>query len=120
MLSLVVGCAPTHPAVSEPRTVTAAQMHFIDLPHFNYPVGARRAGETGRALVRILIDATGRPANVSLLRSSGNPALDEEALSSMRKARFKPYVEDGVAQPVWIVFPVQFILTGQMPPAYRS
>lgn len=107
--------APTAPATAPaastaPRTVAASQVQYIDPPSPSYPVRSRRAGETGQAMVRVLIDTGGRATQVGLQKSTGHQALDDEALSAVRKARFRPYVEGGVAQPVWVLIPINFVL----------
>ena len=42
--------------------------------------------------------------------SSGYPALDESALAAVRAAKFRPYVEAGQAQPVWVTISIRFKL----------
>ena len=74
------------------------------------PASSRRAGEKGTVTLKVLIDATGRPAEVTLQASSGFPALDQSAVSAVRAARFRPYAEGGVAQPVWVLIPINFVL----------
>jgi len=97
-------------ASTAPRTVSASQVQYIDPPSPSYPVRSRRAGETGQALVRVLIDTGGRATQVGVQKSTGHPALDDEALSAVRKARFRPYIEGGIAQPVWVLIPINFVL----------
>ena len=79
-------------------------------PNPIYPTRSRKAGEQGNIMVRVLIDATGRPAQVSLQTSSGYRALDESALSAVRAAQFRPYAEGGLAQAVWVLVPINFVL----------
>ena len=99
---------PAQPAA--PKTVPASQVAYLDPPNPIYPVRARRAGQKGTVTLRVLIDVTGRPAQVSLQRSSGHEALDEAALSAVRAARFRPYAEGGIAQAVWVLVPINFVL----------
>jgi len=73
-----------------------------------YPVASRRLREAGQVQVKVLVDAQGLPRQLLLLRSSGFPRLDESALATVRATRFKPYTEDGVAQPFWVVMPLIF------------
>jgi len=61
-------------------------------------------------MLRVLVDASGRPAQVALAQSSGHPALDESALSAVRAASFRPFSEGGVPQPVWVNVPIDFVL----------
>jgi len=66
-----------------------------------YPYAARRAGLSGRVLVRFLIDEKGAPVEVELLRSSGVPILDEEAVATIRRGSYPRF---GGPLPVWIRF----------------
>ena len=99
---------PAQPAA--PRTVAASQVAYLDPPNPIYPARAKRAGQKGTVVLRVLIDVTGRPAQVSVQRSSGHEALDEAALSAVRAARFRPYAEGGMAQTVWVLVPINFVL----------
>ncbi len=79
-------------------------------PNPVYPARSRRAGEQGTATVRVLVDVAGRPSQVSLQASSGHAALDEAAISAVRAAQFRPYSEGGLAQAVWVLVPIRFVL----------
>ena len=100
--------APRAPAA--PRTVQASQLGYLLAPSPVYPARSRRAGEQGTATVRVLVDITGRPSQVSLQSSSGHSALDEAAISAVRAAQFRPYSEGGLAQAVWVLVPIRFVL----------
>ena len=97
-------------APAGPRTVQASQLGWLVQPSPAYPARARRAGEQGTATIRVLVDVTGRPAQVSLATSSGHADLDQAALSAVRAAQFRPYVEGGLAQAVWVHVPIKFVL----------
>ena len=56
----------------------------------NYPDASRRRGEEGVVRVELLVDPTGRVAEVRILESSGFSALDAAALQSLREWRFRP------------------------------
>jgi protein TonB len=99
---------PAAPAA--PRTVSMSQVAYVNPPNAIYPTRSRRAGEQGRVLLRVLVDVSGRPAQVALAKSSGHAALDESALSAVRAASFRPYAEGGVPQPVWVNVPIDFVL----------
>jgi periplasmic protein TonB len=100
--------APAAPAA--PKTVSASQLGYLVPPNPIYPARARKAGEQGSAVVRVLVDVTGRPAQVSLQTSSGHPELDQSAISAVRAAQFRPYAEGGLAQAVWVLVPINFVL----------
>jgi protein TonB len=100
--------APAAPTA--PKTVAVSQLGYLVPPNPIYPARARKAGEQGSAVVRVLVDVTGRPAQVSLQTSSGHPELDQSALSAVRAAQFRPYAEGGLAQAVWVLVPINFVL----------
>lgn len=100
--------APTQPP--GPKTVSSSQVSFLVKPSPVYPAHSRRVNEQGVATVRVLIDATGRPTQVSLQSSSGHAALDQSALSAVKAAQFRPYIEGGIPQSVWVLVPINFVL----------
>lgn len=51
-----------------------------------YPLMARRMNLEGVSHVRFAIDASGQPQGLALKSSSGSSVLDEEALSTIRRA----------------------------------
>ena len=101
---------PVPAAPAAPRTVQASQLGYLVAPNPVYPTRSRRAGEQGTTIIRVLVDVAGRPSQVSLQTSSGHTALDESALSAVRQAQFRPYAERGVAQAVWVLVPIKFVL----------
>ena len=100
--------APAAPAA--PKTVSASQLGYVVPPNPIYPARSRKAGEQGNVMIRVLIDVTGRPAQVSLQTSSGHPELDQSALSAVRAAQFRPSAEGGLTQAVWVLVPINFVL----------
>ena len=93
-----------------PKVVTDAQVGYLTRPSPIYPMRSKRAGDQGTVMVRVLVDATGRPSQVALQKSSGHPDLDESALSALRAARFRPFMDAGTAQAVWVICPIGFAL----------
>jgi len=95
---------------SVPKVVDASQVSFLVRPSPIYPARSRRNNEQGVVMVHVLVDAAGRPSQVSLAASSGFQALDESALSAVRAAQFRPHVEGGVAQSISVNVPIKFVL----------
>ena len=57
-----------------------------------YPLLARKMGQQGRVFVRFSINEKGEPQGLELKQSSTFPALDEEALATIRRgAPYPPY-----------------------------
>ena len=60
-----------------------------------YPPASRRAGEEGVGVFRVLVDASGHPQDVSVVTSTGHPALDSAALIAIKKWAFTPAMQAG-------------------------
>lgn len=93
-----------------PRTVSIREVQYLRAPSPIYPRAAERRGESGEVLLRVLIGTDGQPAQVIVTRSSGYEALDRAAIQAMKAAQFKPYLDNGVAQTVWVQTPIAFHL----------
>ncbi|NML16323.1 energy transducer TonB [Azohydromonas caseinilytica] len=102
---------PAPPAAPpQPKTISISAVQYLTPPVLNYPPAARRAGESGRVNVRVLVDAQGLPQQMQIARSSGFPRLDEAALATVRATRFKPYMENGQPHAFWVLMPLIFEL----------
>ena len=71
-----------------PRPGIADGPHLAGALSPLYPAGARRRGEEGVVLVRVLVAPTGRASLAEIVSSSGYPALDQAAVSAARGAQF--------------------------------
>lgn len=100
---------PSRPAPPE-RQVSISGVAYLAPPVLEYPLAARRRREEGAVHVRVRVDAGGRPDQAAVIRSSGHATLDQAALAAVRATRFKPYTEDGVPRPFWVVMPLVFEL----------
>ena len=90
------------------RQVAITEVSYLTPPVLLYPRTARRLREEGLVQVRVRVDEQGRPERYVIVRSSGHAQLDEAALETVRATRFRPYAENGVAQPFWVVMPLLF------------
>lgn len=99
--------APAEPA-PPPRMIPASAVQYLEPPVLVYPRLSERNGERGRVMVRVFIDTLGLPQNVQVGQSSGFARLDDAAVSAVRKARFKPYTENGQPAAGWAVVPANF------------
>lgn len=80
---------------------------YLVQPQVVYPDSA--AGATGTTLVRALINVNGTVDEVTVISKSGNAQLDRAALQAVKKAKFRPYRENGVAQAVYTKIPIAFV-----------
>lgn len=102
-----VASAPAAPAApAGPRVISAVE--YIRAPQPVYPSASRRMGEQGVVTLRVLVNEKGYAEQASIQKSSGSSNLDEAGRAAVMRALFKPYVEDGKAQPVYVVVPINF------------
>jgi protein TonB len=76
-----------------------------------YPLVARRLGKEGLVVLEVLVAPDGRPTDVRVVQSTGFPALDESALSTVRERwRFVPARRHGVGVESRVTVPIRFRL----------
>lgn len=107
--------APAHPAAApqpaaERAPMTISSVEYLHPPKPDYPISAKRAGEQGKVIVRVLVDDKGQPERADIRESAGYPKLDEAARQAVLRASFKPHLEDGRAVPVYVLVPINFNL----------
>jgi protein TonB len=73
-----------------------------------YPRAARALRQSGLVVLRVLIDAQGRASDVKVEKSSGSVLLDDAAADAVRKAIFKPYLEDDEPRAAYALVPIEF------------
>ena len=101
--------APAPPA-PPPRMIPPSAVQYLEPPVPVYPRASRRAGESGRVVLRVFIDEAGLPRQLLVQTSSGYTRLDEAARDAVAKARFKPYSDDGRPVAGWALIPLSFDL----------
>ncbi len=75
-----------------------------------YPRLARQYGDEGRVVLKVTVSPTGRIEKVKLKEESGNPLLDEAAVSNVRSLIFQPATSNGVPVSTTIDLPIEFKL----------
>ncbi len=103
------------PAAPAPETAPVAMaagdrpMPIADQsPPPSYPPGALRRGESGSVVVRVDVDATGAPVDVTIIQRSGSRDLDRAATDAVRRWRFQPAQSNGQPVPGSIEVPFDF------------
>ena len=74
------------PVLEPPR----ADMAYLNNPPPAYPTVSKRAGEQGRVMLRVRVDAKGTVEEIEVQATSGFPRLDEAARDAVRRWRFMP------------------------------
>lgn len=98
------------PASAERGPVTISSVEYLQPPKPDYPIGAKRAGEQGKVVLRVLIDEKGLPERIDIQQSAGFPRLDEAARAAALRAVFKPHIEDGRSVAAYVLVPINFAL----------
>ena len=93
-------------AVAPPRFDAA----YLNNPRPAYPPLARRMGEEGRTVLRVLVSAEGLPEQIELRQSAGSPRLDAAAQEAVKRWRFVPARQDDKAVAAWVLVPLVFKL----------
>jgi periplasmic protein TonB len=78
-----------------PTTKLVSAVEYLRSPQADYPTLARRMGEEGKVIMRVLVNEKGYAEKVDIQKSSGFTRLDEAAKAAVMRALFKPYIEDG-------------------------
>lgn len=93
-------------AVAPPRFDAA----YLNNPRPTYPPLARRMGEEGRTVLRVLVSAEGLPEQIELRQSAGSPRLDAAAQEAVKRWRFLPARQGDKAVAAWVLVPLVFKL----------
>jgi protein TonB len=75
-----------------------------------YPDSSRRAGEQGRALVKVCVTAAGKLDNAEVTTTSGFPDLDGAAIKYAKAMKFKAATSEGKPVESCSNLPVKFEL----------
>jgi protein TonB len=105
--------APVQVAKAAPATGVTRRIEDVDYlraPVLEYPSASRRFGEHGRVVLRVLIGPDGQAEKIELHEASAFQRLNDAAIEAARRALYKPYTEDGVAQPAWALVALSFQL----------
>ena len=76
-----------------------------------YPAAARRLGEQGVVVVRVLVGIDGNVARAEVATSTGSTRLDNAALASVRHWRFAPATSGSGPVESWTSLRIVFRLT---------
>ena len=87
---------------------SSAMAMALNAPWPEYPASAMQNKITGNGIALMIIDSSGNVTHVSMAKSTGDPSLDDAALRSFRRWRFRPGTVSKVRAPV------TFRLTAQL------
>lgn len=84
--------------------------NYLANPRPAYPRQAKREGLEGTALLRIWVQASGKPGAVNVQKSSGHELLDSAAKEAVSKWTFVPATQGGVPVGGFVTVPIVFRL----------
>lgn len=76
-----------------------------------YPEIARRSGMEGAVWVKILVDKTGKPRKVVVIKENSGEVFNEEAVKAAWKYQFTPAIMNSGPVQVWVAIKFNFRLT---------
>ncbi|MEW5795679.1 MAG: TonB family protein [Candidatus Zixiibacteriota bacterium] len=85
-----------------------AEMIYEEMPE--YPRLAKDAGLEGRVWIKALVGKDGSVKDAAVYKSSGTPLLDDAALKSAPKNKFKPAIQNGRPVAMWVTYKVDFVI----------
>jgi protein TonB len=102
----------TRPPPAPPPPVVRSNIARVSGPSTDdfYPSISRSAGEEGRPIIQVCVDANGKIATVEVAESSGFERLDEAAVRFARASRWKAPAENGKAIAGCAKLPIRFTL----------
>ena len=105
--------APSAPAApTGPVSVADLSSKMISAPPPKYPVESRRRKEQGTVFLSVLVGTDGNVAEIDVSRSSGSARLDKAALEAVRRWRWSPTKQAGMAVMVRGIVDIPFVLQG--------
>lgn len=114
--TLAAVAAPPAPApaavVKAPQPVMPPSFgaSYLQNPAPAYPLLARRRGDQGKVMLRVLVNAGGAADKIEIRSSSGSSLLDDAALEAVKRWRFVPARRGDDAVTAWVLVPITFAL----------
>lgn len=90
--------------------MTDAKPDYLKNPAPPYPWEAREKGWQGVVILKVFVDKSGHSIKVEKEQSSGYGVLDESALTTIRKWRFRPATLGALPVKSWVRIPIRFSL----------
>lgn len=102
--------APPRQELEEKEEPPKFGVAYLNNPAPEYPRLAKRAGEQGRVLLKVLVGVDGLPSSVEVSKGSGFERLDNAALDAVKQWRFVPARKGGKAISAYVIVPLSFTL----------
>lgn len=83
---------------------------YLNNPAPVYPMLARRIGEQGRVLLKVLVLESGKAHSVEIDKSSGHRQLDKAAIEAVKQWKFIPAKRRSQLISAYVIVPISFSL----------
>jgi periplasmic protein TonB len=87
-----------------------AQPNYLRNPAPVYPLLARRKGWEGVVILKVFVNSLGTVTDIYVEQSSGHSVLDESAVKTVRKWKFRPARIGSISMESLVRVPVRFVL----------
>ena len=94
----------------EPIVPPSFNAAYLNNPPPAYPPVARRFGEQGRIVLRVLVSAQGDAETTEIYQSSGYARLDQAAIDAVQRWKFVPAKRGDTAVSAVVLVPIVFKL----------
>lgn len=100
------------PAAAPAVATTAAKVDadYLDNPKPVYPPLSRKAGEQGKVVLRVFVEASGAASKVEVSSGSGFERLDRSAANAVSRWKFVPARQGSETVAAWVLVPIVFSL----------
>jgi len=98
------------PPPPEPIMPPSFNAAYLNNPPPAYPPVARRFGEQGRIVLRVLVSAQGDAEKTEIYQSSGYARLDQAAVDAVQRWKFAPAKRGDTAVSAVVLVPIVFKL----------
>lgn len=105
---LLGGCGKSEQAQTQSVAAPPTEVAAVQTPPPEYPIELACAGLGGKAVLSVVVGPQGKPTDVQVVGSSGQPKLDASAQQRVREWLFKPATRDGKPVARTIQVPVTF------------
>lgn len=100
------------PASTPLLTPPGFDADYLDNPAPLYPAMSRRLEESGKTILRVYVEADGKPSQIQIKTGSGSPRLDQAAQDAIWRWKFVPARRGNEAIGAWVLVPIVFNLKG--------
>ena len=114
-IPLLLAACQGDQAADTPAPLAPTPVAAISTPPPAYPADVACTGGEGTSVLKVNIGPAGVPDNITVLTSSGFPALDQAAQAAVEGWRFRAATRNGQPVAASIQVPVTFRLPAELP-----